>query len=83
MKLRIHNDTLAEDLAQVKAVRKAVGDAMAIMVDANQADVSDAPLPGPRWTYHARYRPPRPSPSTASPGWRSPCRGTTTRSCAG
>ena len=27
VKLRIHNDTLAEDLAQVKAVRKAVGDA--------------------------------------------------------
>ena len=52
VKLRIHNDTLAEDLAQVKAVRKAVGDGMAIMVDANQADVSDAPLPGPHWTYH-------------------------------
>jgi L-alanine-DL-glutamate epimerase-like enolase superfamily enzyme len=52
VKLRIHNDTLADDLAQVKAVRKAVGDSMAIMVDANQADVSDAPLPGPHWTYH-------------------------------
>jgi L-alanine-DL-glutamate epimerase-like enolase superfamily enzyme len=52
VKLRIHNDTLTEDLAQVKAVRKAVGDGMAIMVDANQADVADGPLPGPRWTYH-------------------------------
>jgi D-galactarolactone cycloisomerase len=52
VKLRIHNETLAEDLAQVKAVRKAVGDQMAIMVDANQADVADAPLPGPHWTYH-------------------------------
>ena len=36
----------------MKAVRKAVGDGMAIMVDANQADVTDAPLPGPHWTYH-------------------------------
>src|SRR5215468_11806828 len=35
VKLRIHNDTLAGDLSQVKAVRKAVGDDMAIMVDAN------------------------------------------------
>jgi D-galactarolactone cycloisomerase len=52
VKLRIHNDTLAADLAQVKAVRKAVGDHMAIMVDANQADVADAPMPGPHWTYH-------------------------------
>lgn len=25
---------------------------MAIMVDANQTDTSDAPLPGPVWTYH-------------------------------
>jgi D-galactarolactone cycloisomerase len=52
IKLRIHNDTLAEDLAQVSAVRRAVGDDMAIMVDANQTDTADAPLPGPHWTYH-------------------------------
>ena len=52
IKLRIHNDTLAEDLAQVKAVRQAVGDDVAIMVDANQTDVADAPLPGPHWTFH-------------------------------
>jgi L-alanine-DL-glutamate epimerase-like enolase superfamily enzyme len=52
VKLRIHNDTLAQDLQQVEAVRKAVGDGMAILVDANQADVHDAPLPGPRWDYH-------------------------------
>ena len=52
IKLRVHNETLAEDLAQVAAVRRAVGDDMAIMVDANQTDVDDAPLPGPHWTYH-------------------------------
>jgi L-alanine-DL-glutamate epimerase-like enolase superfamily enzyme len=52
VKLRIHNETLGEDLAQVKAVRRAVGDGMAIMVDANQTDIHDAPLPGPHWSYH-------------------------------
>ncbi|HVH31652.1 MAG TPA: enolase C-terminal domain-like protein, partial [bacterium] len=52
IKLRIRNDTLEEDVALVGAVRKAVGDQMAIMVDANQTDTSDAPVPGPQWTYH-------------------------------
>lgn len=52
VKLRIHNARLADDLAQVCEVRRAVGDAMAIMVDANQTDVHDAPLPGPHWDYH-------------------------------
>ncbi len=52
VKLRIHNGTLAEDLAQVAAVRQAIGDEMAIMVDANQADTAEAPLLGPHWTYH-------------------------------
>ena len=56
VKLRIHDETLAEDMAQVEAVRKAVGDGMAIMVDANQADVHDAPLPGPRWDYRRALR---------------------------
>jgi L-alanine-DL-glutamate epimerase-like enolase superfamily enzyme len=39
-------------VAQVAAVRQAVGDEVAIMVDANQADTADAPFPGPHWTYH-------------------------------
>lgn len=52
IKLRIHNETLAEDIAQVAAVRKAVGDGMAIMADANQTDVHDAPFPGPHWSFH-------------------------------
>src|SRR2546425_4025198 len=56
IKLRIHNETLAEDLALVKAVRRAVGERMAIMVDANQTDVHDAPLPGPHWTFHRALR---------------------------
>ncbi len=37
IKLRAHAATVAEDIAMVAAVRDAVGDQMAIMVDANQA----------------------------------------------
>ena len=48
VKLRIHSDTMRDDLCQVEAVRKAVPD-IVIMVDANQADVHDSPLSGPRW----------------------------------
>ncbi|MBN1813723.1 MAG: mandelate racemase/muconate lactonizing enzyme family protein [Anaerolineae bacterium] len=50
VKLRVHDFDPAQDVAQVEAVRRAVGDTMAIGVDANQgwrvALVSDAPL----WT---------------------------------
>lgn len=38
VKLRIHSGTIEEDIAQIAAVRSAVGDSMAIMVDANQAN---------------------------------------------
>jgi D-galactarolactone cycloisomerase len=50
VKLRVHSFDLSDDVAQVEAVRRAVGDTMAIGVDANQgwrvALVDDAPL----WT---------------------------------
>lgn len=50
VKLRVHSFDPAEDIAQVEAVRQAVGDSMEIAVDANQgwrvALVEDAPL----WT---------------------------------
>lgn len=50
VKLRVHSFEPAEDIAQVEAVRRAVGDSMAIGVDANQgwrvALIDDAPL----WT---------------------------------
>lgn len=50
VKLRVHSFDPAEDVAQVKAVREAVGDSMEIGVDANQgwrvAFIDDAPL----WT---------------------------------
>ncbi len=37
VKLRMHHPKMADDLAMVEAVRKAVGDKLTIMVDANQA----------------------------------------------
>jgi L-alanine-DL-glutamate epimerase-like enolase superfamily enzyme len=51
-KLRLHDWTMKEDLAQVEAVRKAVGDDFVILVDANQAQQPGTahPAPGPVWT---------------------------------
>ncbi|MED7925828.1 mandelate racemase/muconate lactonizing enzyme family protein [Nonomuraea sp. LP-02] len=43
IKLRVHAATIAEDVAQVAAVREAVGPDVALMVDANQA--------ASRWRY--------------------------------
>ena len=43
IKLRLHAPTLREDVAQVEAVRRAVGDRMEIMVDANQAQEPGTP----------------------------------------
>jgi L-alanine-DL-glutamate epimerase-like enolase superfamily enzyme len=43
IKLRLHSATIREDLAQVEAVRLAVGDRMEIMVDANQAQEPGTP----------------------------------------
>jgi L-alanine-DL-glutamate epimerase-like enolase superfamily enzyme len=54
LKLRVHGNTLAEDVAQVAAVRRAVGDRIEIMVDANQAQEPGTPGAenGPTWDYH-------------------------------
>lgn len=43
VKLRLHSETMKKDLAQVEAVRRAVGDKMEIMVDANQAQEPGTP----------------------------------------
>ncbi|HYH12121.1 MAG TPA: mandelate racemase/muconate lactonizing enzyme family protein [Thermomicrobiales bacterium] len=43
IKLRLHARTMKEDIAQVEAVREAVGDRMEIMVDANQAQEPGTP----------------------------------------
>jgi L-alanine-DL-glutamate epimerase-like enolase superfamily enzyme len=49
IKLRAHYATLREDVRLVEAVRKAVGDDMDIMVDANQAQSAGDWQPGVRW----------------------------------
>src|SRR5256885_16378872 len=46
IKLRIHGETVREDVAIVEAVRKAVGPDVALMVDANQGMPTT-----PRWTF--------------------------------
>lgn len=53
VKLRLHAWTVQEDVAQVEAVRRAVGDRMQILVDANQAQTPGTPrnAEGPVWTY--------------------------------
>jgi len=49
IKLRLHYATMREDLRVVEAVKKAVGDRMEIMVDANQAQSSGSWQPGILW----------------------------------
>jgi L-alanine-DL-glutamate epimerase-like enolase superfamily enzyme len=51
IKLRLHCATMKQDLAIVEKVRQAVGDRMAIMVDANQAQSSANWQPGILWDY--------------------------------
>ena len=56
IKLRAHYQTLKEDVRLVEAVRKAVGDDMDIMVDANQAQSSGTWQPGVVWDFQrARF----------------------------
>ncbi len=51
IKVRIHHDTLAEDVRTVEMVRDAVGDNMSIMVDGNQAESNGTWQPGIQWDY--------------------------------
>jgi D-galactarolactone cycloisomerase len=53
IKLRIHDWAIRDDVAQVEAVRKAMGDDFTILVDANQAQQPGTAQPeeGPVWTY--------------------------------
>jgi D-galactarolactone cycloisomerase len=51
IKLRLHHQSLKEDIALVEAVRNAVGDTMEIMTDANQATSLATPEPHPVWDY--------------------------------
>jgi L-alanine-DL-glutamate epimerase-like enolase superfamily enzyme len=51
MKLRLHYQTLKEDIRLVEMVRKAVGDDFDIMTDANQAQSSGNWQPGVLWDF--------------------------------
>ena len=51
IKLRLHHDTISEDLETVRQGREAVGDTMTIMVDANQAQSATPWQPGVRWDF--------------------------------
>jgi D-galactarolactone cycloisomerase len=51
IKLRLHNETLSQDIALARAVRDAVGDRMELMADGNQAQTAVTPSaqPGVIW----------------------------------
>jgi len=51
IKLRLHYETIQEDLALIEEVRKRVGNRLHLMVDANQAQSSGNWQPGIRWDY--------------------------------
>ena len=51
LKLRLHHDDMRDDIRTVEMVRKAVGDDMAIMIDANQAQSKGEWQPGVIWDY--------------------------------
>ncbi|HET8546366.1 MAG TPA: mandelate racemase/muconate lactonizing enzyme family protein [Bryobacteraceae bacterium] len=51
IKLRLHHNSMREDLRTVELVRKAVGDRMTVMVDANQAQSSGNWQPGLLWDF--------------------------------
>jgi L-alanine-DL-glutamate epimerase-like enolase superfamily enzyme len=51
VKLRIHHETMSEDLRTVEMVMDAVGDRMDVMVDANQAQSSGTWQPGIQWDF--------------------------------
>ena len=56
MKLRLHNETVDEDLAIFDACQTATRGQMDFMVDANQATNLPSPEPGVRWTYQRALR---------------------------
>ncbi len=55
MKIRIHNESIADDIKIVEAVRDAVGKDFTIMVDANQAQSSGTWQPGVMWNFKRAY----------------------------
>ncbi len=56
MKLRLHNEAMADDLAILDGCLKATQGKMRFMVDANQATSLPCPLPGVRWSFQRALR---------------------------
>lgn len=56
MKLRLHNEEMADDLAILNACLKATKGKMDIMVDANQATNLPSPEQGPIWDFQRALR---------------------------
>ena len=55
IKLRLHHESMKEDIRTATKVREAVGDEMHIMIDANQAQSKGDWQPGVRWDYKRAY----------------------------
>lgn len=55
IKLRLHHESMKDDILTVEKVRDAVGPDMHIMVDANQAQSKSDWQPGVRWDYQRAY----------------------------
>jgi D-galactarolactone cycloisomerase len=51
IKVRLHHETMRDDLRTVELVKKAVGERMAILTDANQAQSSGNWQPGVLWDF--------------------------------
>jgi L-alanine-DL-glutamate epimerase-like enolase superfamily enzyme len=51
IKLRLHYETMVEDIRLIETVRKAVGDDFVIMTDANQAQSAGNTQPGVNWSF--------------------------------
>ena len=55
MKIRLHNESISDDIKIIEAVRDAVGQDFTIMVDANQAQSSGTWQPGVMWNFKRAY----------------------------
>ena len=55
IKLRLHHESIQEDLKTVEKVRLAVGEDMTIMVDANQAQSNVRYQKGVKWDFKRAY----------------------------
>lgn len=75
VKLRFSSEKMKDDIAIIENVRKAVGDKLEIMVDANQGTACERNNNGfPRsGAMSGPGTPPGRWSGWAAPGWRSPC----------